>query len=75
MTPKYSVKALWDEEAGVWYSESNIPGLVIEADSLAQFEQLLYKLGPEMLAENENIHNVRIPVEFEAIGVRQLEVA
>ena len=55
MKSSYFVKALWDAEASVWISETDIPGLVIEADTLAEFETLLAELGPEMLAANENV--------------------
>jgi Domain of unknown function (DUF1902) len=62
MQPGYYVKAIWDEEASVWCSESNIPGLVIEADNLSELENLMNELAPEMLSANEGIHNARVPV-------------
>ncbi len=36
--PTFFVRASWDAQAEVWVSETDIPGLVIEADSLAEFE-------------------------------------
>lgn len=48
----YYVRAIWDDEASVYYSESNIPGLVIEADTLADFMDAAQELGPEMLEAN-----------------------
>jgi hypothetical protein len=75
MQPSYFVAALWDPEAAVWYSDSNIPGLVIEADTVTEFERLMNELAPEMLAENENIHNTRVAVEFRVTGVREFAVA
>ncbi len=75
MKPSYFVAAHWDGEASVWYSESNIPGLVIEADTVAEFERLMNELAPEMLAENEHIHNARVSVEFRVTGVREFAVA
>jgi len=43
----------WDAEAGVWYVEdSNVPGLVGEADSLEAMMTLLRTRVPEMLEEN-----------------------
>ncbi|WP_174301798.1 DUF1902 domain-containing protein [Caulobacter sp. S45] len=53
----YYVKALWDAEAKVWVSETDIPGLIIEADTLAEFENLFQALAPEMLAENAGVHD------------------
>ena len=70
----YYVEALWDPEASVWYSESNIPGLVIEASSVAEFERLMDELAPEMLAVNEDIHNERVPVEFRVKATREIAV-
>ena len=75
MKPSYYVAALWDSEASVWYSESNIPGLVIEAATVAEFEQLMNELAPEMLAANENIHNQRVPVDFRFTGTREFAIA
>lgn len=68
MRPSYFVAAAWDAEASVWCSESNIPGLVIEADTVLEFERLLYALAPEMLAENENIRDGRVAIEFRVTG-------
>jgi len=71
----YHVTALWDAEASVWVSESDIPGLVIEADTLAEFEALMAEHAPEMLAANEGLHNARVPVEFTVKATRELAVA
>lgn len=46
----YYVRARRNSEASVWISESDIPGLVIEANTLAEFESLMVELAPEMLA-------------------------
>ena len=75
MKPTYHVKALWDPEASVWTSESDIPGLVIEANTLTEFEMLIWELAPEMLAANEQISGGRVEVEFSAATRRELAVA
>jgi hypothetical protein len=67
MSQSYYVKAIWDAEAGVWCSESNILGLVIETATLAEFESLARHFAPELLAENLNIHGP-VPIRFEAVG-------
>jgi hypothetical protein len=46
------VKALWDEDEQVYYSESNIPGLFIEAESLGEFEKILFDVAGELIIEN-----------------------
>ena len=64
MKPSYFVAAVWDAEASVWGSETDIPGPVIEADTLAGFEQSMNGLAPEMLAANEHLHDRRATIEF-----------
>ncbi|RZJ42140.1 MAG: DUF1902 domain-containing protein [Brevundimonas sp.] len=71
----YYVKAKWDDDAQVWVSDSNIPGLVIETSTLAEFETLMNQLAPEMLAANADIHDSSVPVQFEASATRDLLVA
>jgi Domain of unknown function (DUF1902) len=75
MLRTFYVAAAWDAEASVWVSESNIPGLVVEADSLGEFEELVFALAPELLAENVNIHNERVQIDLKITGSRELAVA
>jgi Domain of unknown function (DUF1902) len=75
MKSGYYVKALWDAEASVWTSETDIPGLVIEANTLTEFESLLWELAPEMLAANENMSGERVSVAFSAETRRDLAIA
>lgn len=48
----FTVTPLWDDEASVWVSESDIIGLHIEADTLKAFEALVMDFAPEMIVEN-----------------------
>jgi len=50
MARTFYVKAIWDPEAEVWCSESDIPGLVIETATLAEFESLARHVAPGALA-------------------------
>jgi hypothetical protein len=75
MPKSYYVKAFWDSEARVWCSESDIPGLVIEAYTLSEFERLMMELAPEMLAENEGIHDANVPIDFQVFERREVAVA
>jgi hypothetical protein len=75
MKSSYYVKALWDPEAAVWTSESDIPGLVVEANTLTEFEFLIWELAPEMLAANENISGGSVSVDFSAAARREVAVA
>lgn len=67
MTEPFYVKAIWDPEAGVWTSESNIQGLTLETATLAEFESLAKHFAPELLAENLGVRG-EVPVRFEAVG-------
>ena len=75
MLPTYYIKAVWDPEADVWCSETNVPGLVVECATLAEFEDVATSLASELLAENEDLHGVSVPFSFSAESVRQLKVA
>lgn len=52
MAQKFTVFANWDDEAKVFTSTSDIPGLVVEADTFEEFVSLVESLAPEMLAAN-----------------------
>jgi len=72
MSQSFYVKAFWDAEASVWCSESNIPGLVLQTETLEEFQDLIQHFAPELLAESLGIHDP-VPIRFEA--VRQLQEA
>ncbi len=75
MPASYFVQASWDAEARVWVSKSDIPGLVIEAETLDEFQRLMLELAPEMLRVNEGLHDVSVPVDFRVSERRELAVA
>ena len=41
MQQEFFVEALWDDEAQVYFSKSDIPGLNIEATTLGKFEEYM----------------------------------
>lgn len=69
MSQSFYVKAFRDADASVWCSESNIPGLVLQTETLEEFQDLIQHFAPELLAES-GIHDP-VPIRFEA--VRQLD--
>jgi hypothetical protein len=73
MKSSHYVKAIWDPEASVWVSETDVPGLVIEADTLGEFESLMVELAPEMLDANHEGHVPNVPLVITAH--RKLEIA
>ena len=48
----FRVKAIWDAEAEVFYSESDIEGLHIEAANLEEFEAVLLDVAPDLIVAN-----------------------
>ena len=48
----FHLTAVWDEDAGLFYSDSNIVGLHIEAETIEEFQAIALDLGPEMLLAN-----------------------
>lgn len=52
MASTYHIRAVWDPEAKVYYSETNVPGLVVEAETLPEFIAIAEELLPEMLKAN-----------------------
>ncbi len=67
MSQPFYVKAIWDPEAEVWCSQSNILGLVVETATLGEFEALARHFASELLAENLGITG-STPIRFEAEG-------
>ena len=52
MKRTFYVKALWDEEVKVWYSETDIEGLFIETKTLVEFEEIMPELARDMIFAN-----------------------
>mgnify|MGYP003576733777 FL=1 len=49
---RYTVTAVWDAEAGVYWSQSDIVGLNVEAATLSEFVDLVETLAPELMRDN-----------------------
>lgn len=59
MKRTFFVKAIWDEEAHVYYSETDIFGLNIETKTLNEFEEVMNALALEMIMDNHlDIHDL-----------------
>lgn len=48
----FYVRAVWDDEAGVYYSESDIFGLHIESKTIEEFESVLFDLAADLVIAN-----------------------
>jgi hypothetical protein len=49
---EFSVLAVWDEEAQVYYSETDIFGLHIETKSLDEFEEVMVAAAGDLIRAN-----------------------
>ena len=66
---KVTVQAVYDKEADVWtVIESDVPGLVAEAETLPELEELILELIPVLLEMNEHHlsddHLEDVPIEL-----------
>ena len=52
MATRFYVRAKWDAEAAAFISDTNIPGLNVEAETLAAFLSAAEELAPLMLEAN-----------------------
>jgi hypothetical protein len=52
MKRTFYVKALWDDEVNVWYSDSDIFGLHIETKTLDEFEDVMNEFAAELIVAN-----------------------
>jgi hypothetical protein len=52
MTQSFTVTAVWDPDAEVFTTESDIPGLVVEAQTFEELVDLVGSLAAEVIAAN-----------------------
>jgi hypothetical protein len=72
MVRSYTVEAHWDPEARRWWSDTDLPGLVIETDTLDQFLEVLDDLSPDLLTANVFAGRMPEPVTITVKVVREL---
>lgn len=48
----FFVKAVWDPEAMVFYSESDIEGFHIEATTIDEFEEIIFDTAIDLIVAN-----------------------
>ncbi len=52
MKRTFTVAARWDDEAGVYYSESDIEGLHIETATVEEFEAVMREVAADLIMAN-----------------------
>jgi hypothetical protein len=64
MKRSFFVRAIWDDEAKVYYSETDIFGLNIETKTLDEFEEVMNALALEMIMDNHlaTHHLISMPI-------------
>ena len=67
MLRRFFVKAVWDEEARIYVSQSDIAGLHIEAETVDDFEAVMRDVATDLVIAN---HISR--AELETVPLRDL---
>jgi hypothetical protein len=69
----YKIESFWDSEARVWVAESDdVPGLVIEADTIEALTAKLREMIPELLLLNNIVAAEYVGnITFELVCHRQ----
>ena len=70
MQQTFRVKAVWDAQAEVFYSESDIEGLHIEAATLDEFEAILLDVAPELIMVNHRSASYTLRSSFDFAPLR-----
>jgi hypothetical protein len=73
MSKTFTVTATWDADARVFTSQSDMPGLVVEAETFEEFLDLVRALAPEVIAAN--LPGARGPYTVQVETRRELAVA
>jgi hypothetical protein len=73
MTNVFTVSAVWDPEAEVFVTVSDIPGLVVEAGTFEELVDLVGSLAPEVIAAN--VVAELAPSKIQIVTTRELAVA
>ena len=64
----FYVNPVWDEDARVYYSDSNIFGLHIEAERISEFDALVQELAPALILENHIMRSESQARELREMG-------
>ena len=72
MAKAFTVTAIWDADAHVFTTESDIPGLVVEAATFEEVVDLVLELAPDVIASNVID---AVPYKVEIVTRREFAVA
>ena len=71
---KYNVRLISDEEARVWYTDTDIPGLCLEAGTFDELVEEVRLAAPEMLELNCG-YTGPVYLIFEAVRIETAKVS
>ena len=71
---KYDVRLVWDEQARVWYTNTDIPGLCLESDTFDGLVEEVKLAAPEMLELNCG-YTGPVHLVFEAVRIETAMVS
>ena len=74
MKMKYNVRLIWDSEARVWYTQTDIPGLCLEAETFDELVEEVRLAAPVLLELNSD-YSGPIHLIFEAVRIEMAEVS
>ncbi len=72
MTQVFTLTAIWDPDAEAFTTQSDIPGLVVEAATFEELVELVRALAPELIAAN--IPTAPAPDRVQIVTRRELAV-
>ena len=61
---EFYVRAIWDEENKIWYSDTNIEGLFIEAKTREEFAEVANEFAEELIEANHSPEHEKNPREY-----------
>ena len=73
MTKAFTVNAIWDADAEVFTTQSDIPGIVVEAATFEELVDLVRALAPETIAAN--VPGASAPYKIDIVTRREFAVA
>jgi hypothetical protein len=73
MAEAFTVTAVWDPDAEVFTTKSDIPGLVVEAATFKELVDLIGSLAPEVIAAN--VPDAPTPYRVQIVTRRELAFA
>ena len=73
MTKTFTVTAVWGPDVEMFTTESDIPGLVVEAGTFEELVDLVRSLAPEVIAAN--VPAALAPYRVQIVTRRELAVA